>query len=615
MDNSSNNNEHQESVLVLNLSAWTEPAIDLDDTTADYVRYGEDNLYPNLLEYLATASTTNQSCINGIKRSIYGKGIAFTSDNENESLKKDKFDAILKPIELRKFILDRIIHGEAAFQVIYKDKKLSKVKHLKMVNLRAGLPDEFGVISKWYYSANWEEEKDVTPYPAFGTTNNSQTEIFVLQPYTANFKAYSLPDYLGALPYAILEDDISDYLINDIKNGFSGTKLINLNNGVPDANSRKQIKREILSEITGARGNRVIVAFNKTADNATTIDDIPLDDAPNHYEFLASEAESKLLIGHKITSPLLLGIKTGNSGLGNNADEIKNAYLLQDNTLIRPYQEEIITDCLLEIFNESDIDIKDDIYFVTISPIEFTDIKIDELSDKDLEEKTGIKKDEVNNVNTNLNNETVDAFNNNLFLDIVKDVLTVKDYLENYNIIDEYPIDDNNTIFDNADEIKTTLKKQSLFDIVVNFISTGKAIPKANSVQDTVLDNGDKILTRYIYKTLRSNTKTGTTRPFCKAMIAADKLYRKEDIDRMSTQSVNPNFGPNGANTYDIFKYKGGVNCSHAWHRVILLKKLDSNEAEQISRDRATQLGYKRVNNPKEVATATYYQPNNGRIN
>ena len=96
---------------------------------------------------------------------------------------------------------------------------------------------------------------------------------------------------------------------------------------------------DVLNKLTGSKGEKVIVAFNSTAESKTTVDDIPLNDAPQHYEYLSNECVKKLIIAHRITSPLLIGVKDGNAGLGNNADEIKTASLLFDNIVIKNYQQ------------------------------------------------------------------------------------------------------------------------------------------------------------------------------------------------------------------------------------------------------------------------------------
>ena len=121
-----------------------------------------------------------------------------------------------------------------------------------------------------------------------------------------------------------------------------------------------------MHKLTGARGEKVIIAFNNNAESKTTIDDVPLNDAPAHYEYLANECARKLMVAHRVTSPLLLGIRDGNNGLGNNADEIKTASLLFQNITIKPYQD-LIIDSIEQILAVNEISLK--LYFKTLQPL------------------------------------------------------------------------------------------------------------------------------------------------------------------------------------------------------------------------------------------------------
>ena len=69
------------------------------------------------------------------------------------------------------------------------------------------------------------------------------------------------------------------------------------------------ITEDVKRKLTGARGEKVIVAFNESKDNKTTVEDLPLNDAPAHYEYLASEAASKIMVGHRVTSKSSSGSK------------------------------------------------------------------------------------------------------------------------------------------------------------------------------------------------------------------------------------------------------------------------------------------------------------------
>jgi hypothetical protein len=183
---------------------------------------------------------------------------------------------------------------------------------------------------------------------------------------------------------ALLEEEVADYLINEVQNGFSGTKVVNFNNGVPTDEQQSIISSKVLSKLTGSRGQKVIVAFNNNAESKTTVDDIPLNDAPDHYTYLSEECLRKIMLGHNITSPLLFGVASSN-GFSSNADELKNSSILFDNMVIRPFQEELL-DAFDSILAFNGIALK--LFFKTLQPLEFMDLE-NAQSEEQVAEETG----------------------------------------------------------------------------------------------------------------------------------------------------------------------------------------------------------------------------------
>jgi hypothetical protein len=453
-----------------------------------------------------------------------------------------------------------------------------------MHTLRAGKCNDKGQIENWFYHSDWKNKKpseELKSIPAFGFGNGNEVEVYILKPYVSGFDYYSPIDYSGALPYALLEENIADYQINDCQNGFSGTKIINFNNGVPDEEQREKTKRDVLNKLTGAKGEKVIIAFNDNAESKTTVEDLPLNDAPAHYEYLSKECFDKLIVGHRVTSPMLLGIRTGDGGLGNNADEIKTATLLFDNIVIKPYQLEII-DALDEILAINSISLK--LYFKTIQPLEFVDTEGMNAATK--EEETGVK------MSKHLDEIDLDSFGEDIDLN-------------EWELIDSRQVD-----YDTESELDAELDalnnpKKSILSKIFNFVSTGTASPNSKSQQDGVL-----FKSRYRY----SGQVSDKSRQFCVKMLSADKLYRKEDIQRMSSTAVNAGFGPKGANTYDVFLYKGGGACHHFWTRETYRKKADVNSplAEQISPAKARKEGEILPTNNPLVYQKPINMPNKG---
>ena len=226
--------------------------------------------------------------------------------------------------------------------------------------------------------------------PAFGTSKEG-LEILYIRPYKAGFYYYSPVDYQGGLQYAELEEEIANYHINNIQNGLQPSMLINFNNGTPPKEIRDEIERSIYEKFSGtSNAGRFILAFNDSKELAASIEPVVLNDAHQQYQFLSDESMKKVMVSHRIVSPMLVGIKD-QTGLGNNAQELETASILMDNTVIRPMQVTII-DALERILEYNEIDL--DLYFMTLQPLEFTDLT-NAMTDAEVEKETGVKPSQV----------------------------------------------------------------------------------------------------------------------------------------------------------------------------------------------------------------------------
>ena len=539
---------NEKNTHIVNLSSYTSPSI-TEVKNDNYVEYGDNNDYFNYLIERITGSSTNGAIIKGISNLIYGKGLAAT-DAENRTSEWLKIMTYFRPSDLRKIIYDRKALGMAAIQVLYKKGKVVGTEHFPMQTLRPTKKDKFGKIKTWLYFNDWKNKKksdEAEPIAAFGEGNGNEPEIYIWQGYVSGFEYFQPPEYIASLPYALLEEEIADYLINDAQNGFSPTTLLNFNNAVPeDEEKRRDIAGESTKKLTGSKGKKFVVVFNEDKEHKATIDSIPLNDAPAHYEYLSKECFNKLIVGHSVTSPMLLGIRDGQSGLGNNADEIKNATLLFENIVIRVYQNQLI-DIIKEICPTSL-----DLYFKTIQPLDF--MQVDEpLSDDEEEKQTGVEMSKQEPTD-----EDLGIILNDLEGETISDeweLVESREYKEENGSVDIWANE-------KIQELKTTLTK--LADII-------KSKPSGESVLDKSFYK-----VRYEYNEKYSSANS---RDFCKQMMrrtGSGVVYRLEDIDKASRQGVNRKFGHKGQD-YDLFKYKGGPGCGHFWNENLYRLKKKTN--------------------------------------
>ena len=574
-----------DNVHILSLSAYTTPTIQ-ESKRDNWVEFGEDNNYYSFLIDRYTNSTTNNAIINNISRLVYGKGLS-ALDASKKPNEYAQMMALFSKDCVRKMVLDRKMLGQFAIQVHYNDKhdKVIKAYHMPVNLLRAEKCNKDGEIEGYYYSDDWTDVKKFAPvrYSAFGTSKD-KVEILFSKPYAVGMKYYSYPDYQGSLPYALLEEEIADYLINEVQNGFSGTKVVNFNNGVPTEEQQSMITSKVMNKLTGSRGQKVIVAFNDNAESKTTVEDIPLNDAPEHYTYLSEECLRKIMLGHNVTSPLLFGVASSN-GFSSNADELKNSAILFDNMVIRPMQEEML-EAFDTILAFNGISLK--LFFRTLQPLEFVDLENTQTAEQ-VAEETGTD-------GTQLSSHA------NALIDLGEDVDP------SWVLVDEKPVDYDTDDLEN--ELLSQEPKQSLLSKIYNLVSTGDARPNITSKQDKTID-GVKFVVRYKYE----GELTKNPRDFCTAMVKANKIYRKEDIVKMENQVVNKGWGPNGTDTYSIWLYKGGGNCHHRWNKQVYAqfegKALDIPNARQIAQAKAAKYGYK-VTNPQLVSTRPIDMPNQG---
>ena len=296
------------------------------------------------------------------------------------------------------------------------------------------------------------------------------------------------------------------------------------------------------------------------------------------------------MVAHRITSPMLLGIKD-QTGLGNNADELRTASTLFDNIVIRPFQR-IILDALDDVLAYNGVSI--DLYFKTLQPLEFTDLNNNAVDQETREKETGVT----------LSSQDLHDDDAHAWLDYLADKGEVIDENE-WQLMEEVPVTD----YDEDDKRYNFYKQY--------------AEPQDKSSQDRGL-----FKVRYAYAPKRDSSNS---REFCSRMVNAARsgvVYRKEDILQMGDQGVNGQFAPKGRSTYSIWLWKGGAYCHHYWTRKVYFRKrgdggqfLPKSETAGLENERpssvseAVSKGAPLPKNPTQVATKPIDTPSKGKLN
>ena len=609
----------KERLININLTNEVQPK-SIEVNGADWIGYGDGeykNNYPQYLIDLYNNSATNSAIINATASMIAGEDfIVEDSDNLEQYVALKKFLSAVNGTESAhelfvKLSFDLKLQGAYAINVIWsKDKtKIAELHHVPVEQVRIGVPDEDGKVPCYYLSTDWTQyrkkeyaPKHIAPFNMMDRSEGSQLLYSGL--YSPAMELYHTPDYVASTNWIQIDNLTSDFHLNNITNGFSGSYFINFANGVPTREERVQIERQIAKKFTGSNNaGKFVLTFSDDANSKPEIIPIQVSDADKQYTVLNELCVQNIMIGHRVTSPMLLGVKTEGQLGGRN--ELLQAYELYMNSVVKPFQNQ-----LLKTFKKLLA-----VNGVTI-PLSIKDVKpLNSMFDADTLKEVLTQdeiREELGYAPLEVDEETV-AEEQNLseYTELDKCIMEFgeDEDLENWQLIDEDDAEGEHEDFD----FEYNLEKLEL-------ATTGRAIPNAKSEQDgqSQQEHKSKFRVRYVYSEDKALTRSsGQSREFCTKMMAAGKVYRKEDIIRMGSRGVNKGWGLNGADNYSIWKFKGGGNCHHRWYRRIYLQAgLKPSSADKIvSTTKARSLGFRPETNEQEVPVAPKRMPKNGFVN
>jgi hypothetical protein len=561
------------------------------------------------------------------------------NENLDQFVKLKKFFAEANGKEtlhevIKKISFDFKLQGAFALHIIWNRAKteIAEIHHVPVERVRAAKPNAMGKVDCYYVCADWSNTRTNKPMKlaAFNTKDRTNpSQLLYTGLYSPNMDIYHTPDYLAANNWALVDQRVAEFHLNNISNGFSGSYMISFANGVPTQEERFQIERSLAEKFTGASNSgKFVLTFSDDKTRTPEITPITVSNADKQYLALQELLVQNILTGHRVTSPMLMGIKN-DTGLGSNVDEMNAAFEIYLNTVIVPYQKHIIK-TLAKIFEVNGINIP--FSFVQAKPItsKFTieDMK-EVMTEDEIREELGLKplSDEEltaeDEDNYNLEKDcdcgkNIDKCDKSCYKKTELDAFleTVEDIPEGWELIDEEIVDGEHADFDFEEELNQIASEK------VELATTGVARPDSKSEQDGISKKTyDYYRVRYVYAEDNFlSRKSGKQRDFCKKMLESKKLYRKEDISRMSTKRVNPGWGKGGADTYDIFLYKGGGNCHHFWLRQIYRTELGISvstkikDADLVGYTKARSEGFTAKRNDKRVAIAPKRMKNNGFV-
>ena len=356
---------------VVNLSQQEIPVITEDTKTRhQWVPVGimdTDDYFPILTDAYTT-STTSAACVDGIADLIYGKGLF-----SNNAIFQKVLEKIVSQECIRKISFDLKLYGNCAIDVIWNDDhtKIKKMYHTPIQNWRAKKVYDTPYVDAYYYCHDWADQRaqrNKVEVPAFGKSTEKR-ELLYIKNYTPGKFYYSVPDWISALQFSFVEAELSNLHINNIENGFLPLVMVNLNNGVPAPEERQTIEAMIEQKFTGTRNaGRFMVSFNDDPTVKPTIDTITTENLHDKYQYAGDYAQDRILVAHRITSPLLFGIRTASNGFSSQSEEMKTAFSILQTMTIQGFQA-ILLNALQDAFEIGGWGDETELYFEQLTPL------------------------------------------------------------------------------------------------------------------------------------------------------------------------------------------------------------------------------------------------------
>ena len=572
-----------------------------------YVQYGDRNDYPIYLVELFNKSAKHNAIVKSKVHYITGNGWKGNDQAETFIQKVNRMES-LDDLS-RKVSLDTELFGGYYLEIIWSEmKQLAEIWHLDYTKVRTNKDN-----TQFWYKEDWTDRNEKSLiYTAFNPNNPTGKQILYVKEYRPNMGIYSLPGYFGALNYIESDIEISKHVLGNAQTGFSASKLITLPNGEPSDEEKRNIEKRFTNRFSGSDGKKFILAFVNDSARKPIVDDLGASDITKEdFGRVDTLIQTNIFSGHQITTPSIFGIaEAGKLGA---RSEMRDGYEIFKNTYVNSKQMHL--EGVFNMLAKYRGIVDPELSIIPTEPIgfEFTENLLKEIAPKEwLLEKAGIDISKYQTVAPVAQQaqfaddfsafydfgETKDGFNvwkqktrfnddseYQMFADVSQLQANVLDLIAKDKRITPDVLA--TTLDQNPDTISLVIK--DLIDkgyITSNEYTIGEGIDGNTIIEHTLTEPIGDILTKiqpqtkellirysYEWKTGFSNKDKKTSRPFCVALLDANKMYSRSEIE-----SISARLG------YSVWDRKGGwytvpgtdtheASCRHQWVSNIVTRK------------------------------------------
>jgi hypothetical protein len=566
-----------------------------ENKAKNYITYGTDNKYPQMLIDLYNSSPKHGALVSQKAQYIAGdKTEVIANNTEQLTIANDRLASINSYESFddvkSKIAADLELFDGFALEIIWNKAKTSiaEIYHLPFQNVRISLDGHY------WYAEDWNDRK-IEPiyYYCWNPITRENKQLYYFKMYKAGQGEYPTAPYQSALKYIEIDTEIANFHLNSIKSGFSAQTLLQLFKGVPTPEEMRQTIKRFKENFSGTdNAGSIIIQFNDPNETPSVVNNLAPSDFDKQFDLLNQTVQQEILMAHRVTSPMLFGIKT--EGQLGGRSELIEAYEAFQTAYIEPRQNQMDR-ALTSIFKF--------IVPVTIKTKNKPPIGLDyiQLFEKGIISQAEARR-ELGMSDTVAMSSQSNCNHNPFGWDDDKDLAVFEQFGELASKFEKVPFDfasaleliilqflNGNTeltLQDLANNIKQDADKVA--EAVTKLINEG-LITSADNILNvteqgtkTLVDSGlgTELLVRYTYEKapgISGSEIIPTSRDFCRSLIALNRVYTREDIDTISSRVG-----------YNAWERRGGwmtvkgsspaihvPYCRHIWKSQLLRRKIN----------------------------------------
>ena len=321
----------------------TLPYVNGRNQTNGYIPFGQDNLYPELLNQIFYSSPLHGSIVGYKVNAAVGGGFNIVADRLTPQDKLELY-TLERKLNIKKVVpavtQQLILHNRVYFKLCFDDKmKLTKIVNLSPEKLRVNLDRK-----RYYICDDWSSRIGVQEIKRYTPTCRDYEQLFVYEVECIGQDFYPLPQYTSALNFAFLSGELSYFAKSNIQNSVFPSFAMMFPKR-PQSEEEKNMIRNTIDRLKGAaNAGKAVAFFANSQDQLPKIESLPTNGNDSLFQEASQLNTEQICFSHTI-DPILMGIRTTGS-LGNGSD-IKQAYIIFEKNVVMP-----LRDMVADIFNE-----------------------------------------------------------------------------------------------------------------------------------------------------------------------------------------------------------------------------------------------------------------------